>query len=286
MTTLGEVAQGAARRLAEAGVEDPRTDARLLVTAALGLRPQDVLLYPERVLAAEEAARVEALVARRAAREPVSRILGRRGFWTLDLAVGPDTLDPRPDTETVVETVLEALPDRAAPLRIIDFGTGTGCILLALLSEYPNASGLGVDISPGAVAVAEDNARANGLAGRAAFRVGDWGNGVEDGFWDVAVSNPPYITVAEMATLEPEVLDHDPHRALVAGDDGLTAYRRLAPDLHRVLRPGGLAALEVGRGQAGRVGALLREAGFETPWNRRDLGGVERCVAARKASRA
>lgn len=280
MTTLGALAARATARLSAAGVEDPRTDARLLLAAALGLRSQDLMLYPERPVAAGEVARAEALIARRAGREPVSRILGRRGFWTLDLALGPDTLDPRPDTETVVEAVLAQRPDRRAPLRIVDFGTGTGCLLLALLSEYPQARGLGIDVSPGAVAVAEANARTNGLADRAAFRVGDWGNGVEDDFYDVAVSNPPYITEAEMAALDPEVLEYDPRRALVAGPDGLEAYRRLIPDLWRVLRPGGLAALEVGKGQAERVASLLRDAGFARPWNRSDLAGVERCVGA------
>lgn len=282
MITLGELAVRATARLAEAGVEDPRTDARLLLAAALDLRPHDLMLYPERSVEGDAVARAEGFIARRAAREPVSRILGQRGFWTLDLALGPDTLDPRPDTETVVEAVLERMPDREAPLRLVDFGTGTGCILLALLSEYPNARGLGIDISPGAVEVAAANARANELAGRAVFQAGDWGNGLESDFYDVAVSNPPYITEDEMATLAPEVLDYDPHRALVAGCDGLEAYRRLIPDLWRILRPGGLVALEVGKGQAEGVAGLLAQEGFVSLWNRADLAGVERCVGARK----
>jgi release factor glutamine methyltransferase len=283
--TLGGLAAAAAERLAAAGVEDPRADLRLLLAAALDLRPHDLTLSPERPLTAAEAARAEAVIARRQAREPVSRILGRRGFWTLDLALGPDTLDPRPDTETVVEAVLAAEPDRQRPLRIVDFGTGTGCILLALLSEYPRASGLGVDLGAGAVAVAAANAAAAGLAGRAAFHCGDWAEGLDSGSFDVAVSNPPYIAEAEMATLAPEVRDHDPRRALVAGADGMDAYRRLIPQMHRVLVAGGLAALEAGQGQAGRIGALLVQAGFAAPGNRRDLAGVERCVTARRPER-
>lgn len=286
--TAGEAVEDLACRFAAAGIDSPRLDARLLVAHILGIRPQDILLRSGIALTAEQAAALEALARRREAREPVSRILGRRGFWTLDLAVGPDTLDPRPDTETVVEAVLEAMPDRGAPLRILDLGTGTGCILLALLAEYPRASGVGVDIAAGAVTTAAANAAAAGLANRAGFVVGDWEESSAgrdvcglDGLFDVVVSNPPYIPDGDIAGLEPEVRRHDPWRALAGGADGLEAYRRLAPLAASRVSPGGMVAFEVGIGQAAEVAALLSEAGFAMVWNRADLGGVERCVYAR-----
>jgi release factor glutamine methyltransferase len=219
------------------------------------------------------------MVARRLGREPVSRILGRRGFWTLDLALGPATLDPRPDSETVVEAVLAALPEPRAPLRLLDFGTGSGCLLLALLVELPTATGLGIDRSLAALEIARANARAAGLAGRAAFVQADWG-GPLAGRFEVIVTNPPYIPSGDIAGLQPEVADFDPRLALDGGDDGLDCYRALVPDIARLLAPGGVAALEVGRGQAAAVGAMLTAAGLESLGARRDLGGVERCVTA------
>jgi release factor glutamine methyltransferase len=282
MDSAGAAVAAAMRRLEAAGVDTARLDARMLVAHVLGLTPQAVFTHPETPLTEAQAIAVAALVDRRVAREPVSRILGRRGFWTLDLAVGPDTLDPRPDTETVVEAVLN-LVDRTAPLRLLDFGTGSGCLLLALLTELPAAHGIGIDRSLGALAVAGANAKANGLAGRASFVQADWGDGVAGSF-DVIVSNPPYIRDGDIAGLEPEVKDHDPHLALAGGDDGLACYRALAPHIARLLAPGGLAALEVGEGQAEDVAALLVGAGLIAAGLRRDLAGSARCVLARKIS--
>lgn len=285
--TAGQAAEALTRRFAAAGIDSPRLDARLLVAHILGIRPQDILLRAETALTVGQTQALEALAHRREAREPVSRILGHRGFWSLDLSVGPDTLDPRPDTETVIEAVLEAMPDRAAPLRILDLGTGTGCILLALLEEYPQASGVGLDIAAGAVEIATANAAAAGLANRAAFVVGDWTTGLDacglDGVFDVVVSNPPYIPDGDIAGLEPEVRQHDPWRALAGGTDGLDAYRLLAPLAATRVSPSGMVAFEVGIGQAAAVSALLTTAGFAAVWNRADLGDVERCVCARKA---
>jgi len=278
--TVGEAVERLTHALAGVGVETPRLDARLLVAHAIGVPPQDVLLRPERPLEAAEAAAVAMLGRRRAGGEPVSRILGTRGFWTLDLEVSADTLDPRPDTETLIEAVLDAEPDRAKPLRILDLGTGTGAILLALLSEYPKATGLGTDIAAGAVETARLNARRNGLQDRAAFRTADWGEGIDETF-DVVVSNPPYIPNGDIAGLAPEVRDFDPHRALAGGPDGLDVYRLLAPQLPRLTRPGGLVALEVGVDQAADVAAILNAAGISTTWNRADLAGVSRCVCGR-----
>ena len=279
MTTAGAAAAAACARLAAAGIAAPRLDARLLVAYVLGVAPQTVFTRPEMPLSGAQAAALDALVARRAAREPVSRLLNRRGFWTLDFALGPDTLDPRPDSETLIEALLAALPERDRPLRVVDFGTGSGCLLLALLTERPAAWGLGVDRSPGALTVARANAAACGLAGRTAFVCADWGRGL-DGCFDAILANPPYIPEDEIARLEPEVAVFDPRLALAGGPDGLDCYRVLAPDVARLLAPGGAAALEVGAGQDAAVGRMLQDAGLAVAEIRRDLGGVPRCVVA------
>ncbi|MBP2309009.1 peptide chain release factor N(5)-glutamine methyltransferase [Azospirillum melinis] len=269
-------------RLREAGIDTPELDARYLLEHALTLTRTDFVTKAEQLIPDADAAHALALVERRVAREPVGRILGHREFWTIDLALNPDTLEPRPDTETVVEAVLAAIPDRKAALRLIDFGTGTGCILLALLSELPNATGVGVDLSPLAVEAAAGNADRNGLAERARFQTGDWAKGIEERF-DIVVSNPPYIPSADIATLEPEVREHDPLRALDGGPDGLEPYRILAAELPRLLVPGGLVAFEVGQGQAEDVAALVGAQGVGDTAILCDLGGVKRCVRARKS---
>jgi len=283
VTTLRQLLAEGEARLAAAGLETPRLDVRLLAGAALGLSRNELLLEGGRGVGDADASRFQALLERRLAREPVSRILGRRGFWNLEFALTPDTLDPRPDTETLVEAVLERLPDRTAPLRLLDLGTGSGCILLALLSELPNARGIGIDLSRGAAAAARGNACSNGLAGRAAFLAGDWASAVRGGGFDIVVSNPPYIPDGDVSGLQPEVALFDPHRALAGGADGLDPYRHLAPELVRLLVPGGLAAVEHGAGQGGDVAALFRGAGLEQPLVIADLSGHDRVVVARKA---
>lgn len=284
MRTAGRAADALTRRFVAAGIDTPRLDARMLVAHILDIRPQDIPIRSDMPLTADQADALEEMARRREAREPVSRILGRRGFWSIDLAVSADTLDPRADTETLVEAVLEAVPDRMAPLRILDLGTGTGCILLALLSEFPAATGVGIDIAEGAVSTAQANARDLGLADRTAFHVVDWTMGLEiGGDFDIVVSNPPYIPDGVIAGLEPEVRAFDPMRALAGGTDGLDAYRVLAPLVASRVRSGGLVAFEVGIGQADDVSALLVRAGFEIVWNRADLAGVDRCVCARRA---
>lgn len=279
-TTLRTLRRAAEARLAEAGVDTPDLDARLLIQHALNLTREQLLFAPDSPVGPEQAAAVHALIERRAAREPVSRILGERAFWSLELSLNADTLDPRPDTETIVEAALDALPDRTAPLRILDLGTGTGCILLALLAELPNASGLGVDLSPGAIEAATANAARNHLGDRASFQTGNWGDGLAERF-DLVVSNPPYIPSHDIASLDPEVREHDPLRALDGGADGLDAYRAIAAQLPGLLTPGGTAALEVGIGQAAGVAALLEVNGVTVTGTFRDLGGVERCVRGR-----
>lgn len=272
----------ATRRLKQAGIDGPRQDAVLLLSEASGLSPDRVRLQPETTLAPDVAARFEALVQRRLDREPVSHILGRREFWGLDFHVSRDVLDPRPDSETLVAGVLAAVSDRGAPLRIVDFGTGSGCLLLSLLHELPHASGLGVDASPAALAVAQGNAERLGLSGRANFRQGDWGAGIDEPF-DILISNPPYIESAVVPGLAPEVARHEPRLALDGGPDGLNAYRRLIPDLARLARSGSIAALEIGLGQDAAVSALLAGAGFAGIVVLPDLAGVGRVVTGRKS---
>lgn len=279
MSDAGTVLRALAARFQAAGVDSARLDARLLVAEILGVEPLYLAAHPEIVVTAQQQTSIEVLAARRENREPVSHILGRRGFWTLDLRVTKDTLDPRPDTETLVQGVLDRRPDRQAALSILDFGTGSGCILLALLSELPNAQGLGVDQSPGALAVAADNALRCGVASRARFRRGDWGQGLSGPF-DVIVSNPPYIPDAEIASLEPEVARHEPLTALAGGPDGLDCYRVLVPQMVDLLALGGLAGFEVGAGQAPAVAALFATHGFHDVEIAQDLAGVDRCVFA------
>lgn len=281
MATAGQAIAEAAARLGAAGVESAHYDARLLVAEVLGVEMRRLPASHHAELNAAETARLAAMLERRTAREPMSHILGRRGFWTLDFQVTADTLDPRPDTETLVEAVLASVSDRTRPLRLLDLGTGTGCILLSLLSELGHATGLGIDASPAALAVAGRNATALGLDRRAGFRLGDWCEGLDESF-DVIVSNPPYIPEAEIDTLEPEVARYEPRSALAGGADGLDCYRVLAPQVARLLAPGGTCAFEVGAGQAGAVAALLAAAGLPGAAIRRDLGGVERCVIVQR----
>lgn len=280
--TLRQLRRAAEALLTEAGCDTPSLDARLLIQHALKLDRADLLFMADQPLDPAAAAGAWELIERRSTRVPVSRIIGSRGFWTLDLGVNAATLDPRPDTETVVDAVLEAIPDRDRPLRILDLGTGSGAILLALLAEYPQAVGLGVDLAPDAVRQAAANAAACEMAGRAAFQGGSWGEGLPDGAFDVVVSNPPYIPTADIADLAPEVREHDPMLALDGGADGLDAYRALADQLPRLLAADGVTALEVGAGQADQVAELLTLAGLTLTGVRVDLGGVARCVRARK----
>ncbi len=286
LPTIAQALAATAARLAAAGIADPRRDARLLIAAAIGAGPEHLIAHPDRIFDGAEAAQVEALLARRAAREPVSRILGRREFWSLDFEITPDTLDPRPDSETLVAAVLDRIGAQGlvgAPLSVLDLGTGSGCLLLALLSELPAADGLGLDISAAALDVARRNARNLGFSNRARFAAGDWGAGL-DGSWQLIVSNPPYIKEAEIGELAPEVALYEPRLALIAGSDGLDAYRKLLPQAARLLDWGGILALEVGCGQQDAVTALLAESGFSPLGRYRDLGGIERCLLATRTN--
>jgi release factor glutamine methyltransferase len=275
--TVGEALGRAAKDLRDARIERPEAEARILVEAASGRGRGQIFAFPEHGLTDEQRDVLDAMVARRRAREPVSRILGRREFWSLDFAVGPATLDPRPDSETLVSAVLARAPDRNATLEILDLGTGTGCLLLALLSELPRAKGLGIDAAADAVTVAERNASALGLGARAAFKSGDWARGISAQF-DVVISNPPYIESTAIDGLAPEVSRYDPRAALDGGVDGLSAYRALIPQAAERLKPGGLLALEIGAGQAAAVRALAGDAGLTDLGSAQDLAGIERCL--------
>lgn len=281
--TVRDLLDDAARRLEAAGVDSARGDARLLLAAAMKLEAGALFARDDAVVGAGQQAVFAAFLRRRESREPVSRIVGRREFWSLPFALSPATLDPRPDSETLVEAALDSVADRAASLSVLDLGTGSGCLLLALLAELPNARGIGVDRDPAAVAAAAANAAALGLGGRAAFRIGDWGADLAGGF-NLVVANPPYIPDREIAALAPEVARFDPRAALAGGPDGLDAYRAIAPQLERLLDATGCAVLEFGRGQDQAVAALLCAAGLEIRGFRRDLGGILRCVVAARGS--
>lgn len=273
--------KGARTRLEAAGITGPVIDARLLVEAAAEVTRVEIVTDPHRELTLAQEATLEDYLTRRANREPVSHILGRKGFWKIMLGVTKDVLTPRPDTETVVEYSLRAFPEHAA-WRILDLGVGSGAILLALLAERPAAKGLGVDVSEEALAVARDNAASLGLANRVALLRGDWTAGLEGDAFDLVVSNPPYIANHVIETLEPEVRDHEPRLALEGGADGLDHYRILAPEILRVLKPAGRFAVEIGYDQKDAVEALFKAAGAVFVETIRDLSDRDRVVVGEK----
>lgn len=252
----------------------PRLDAELLMAHALGVSHQDLLL---KHLNDPEPVSFDALVERRLNHEPVAYITGSRGFWTVEIGVGPGVLVPRADSETLIAAAVAHFAGTAGPKRVLDLGTGPGTLLLAALAEWPEAHGLGIDASERALHYAEDNAIDLEMKDRVRFKLGDWANGL-DGQFDLILCNPPYIGTAE--ELGPEVRDHEPSAALFAGADGLDDYPRIVPDLPRLLAPGGIAVLEIGWTQGDAVSALMRGAGLE-PVLHHDLGGRPRAVAAK-----
>ncbi len=281
MTTLVSAWTGAKRRLEAVGIDSPVIDARLLVEAAAGVTRVDIITDPKRALSADQEATLESYVGRRERREPVSQILGVKGFWKIMLRVTPDVLTPRPETETILDVVLAAFPD-GLRFRVLDLGVGSGAILLAILAERPAAVGLGVDVSEEALAVARENAANLGLAGRTALLRGDWTAGLSEESFDLVVSNPPYIPSGDIAGLAPEVRDHEPRLALDGGPDGLDAYRRLAEEAQRVLKPGGRFAVEIGFDQGPAVAALFTAAGAREVRVVRDLSDRDRVVTGLK----
>jgi len=272
---VNEIIAEAARRLAAAGVDSPRLEVRLLLARALGIASVDVVGDRFSLDVASEA-RFLAFVERRIAREPLAYIVGRREFWSLDFCVGPGVLVPRPESETLVEEALRIFDDPKADLAVLDLGTGSGCLLLAFLSERPNACGVGIDTSVEALHYARANAAQLGLADRATFEDHDWAAGVAGAF-DVAFVNPPYLTESELAEA-PSELRVEPHAALAGGPDGLDAYRALAPHLAPALSPDGHAFVEIGRGQADAVVRIFSLAGLETVKLVPDLSNIPRCL--------
>jgi release factor glutamine methyltransferase len=272
-------------RFKSESIDSAELDARILVGAVLGLDLTGVIAASARLLTSDETARLADFTRRRLKGEPVARILGAREFWGLPLRLSAETLVPRPDTETVVELALEMLRTARLPnhaVRIADIGTGSGAILLALLSELPDAYGIGTDISAAALQTAHSNAVDLGLAKRATFIACDYAVGLS-GRFDLIVSNPPYVRSAGIAGLAAEVRDHDPHLALDGGGDGLAAYRALVPQAAALLAPYGILAMEVGRGQSADVERMMVAEGLtlERP-PKTDLSGIDRAVAGRR----
>ena len=262
---MNDPRQDAVRRLTEAGAGNPRLDVRLLWDHAQ-----------------HNPGIFESYVMRRIAHEPVAYITGRKEFWSLDLEVGPGVLIPRPDTETIIEQVLDRFPNPGTPLKLLDLGTGSGCLLIALLKEFPKATGLGIDSSDKALAIASRNVTRHGLDGRATLQAGNWLEAL-DGGWDVIVSNPPYIPSGDIAGLDPDVRGYEPLSALDGGPDGLDAIRVLAAGLGRVLK--GYAFIEFGIGQSAAVVAVAAGAGLEVIHIAADLGGIPRVLVTKSQDR-
>ncbi len=282
--TIQSVYRDAVGALRGAGIVSPELDARILVSAAADISHACFIADPGRILSQDESDRFSALLARRIDREPISRILGVREFWGRDFLLSPETLDPRADSETLVQAVLDALPKwrmNRETLRILDLGTGTGALLLTLLSEIDGASGVGTDISPEALRTAQGNADRLGLFNRVGFVATSWFEGLR-GTFDIVISNPPYIPREDIPELAPEVAVFDPIAALDGGPDGLECYRQIAAGLSEHLDPGGLIALEVGQGQDRQVAGLLADAALctstEEVQRHRDLAGIVRCL--------
>jgi release factor glutamine methyltransferase len=266
------------RAFERAGLDHPALDARILLMGALGIGPFELATRPETGLTAREAETIASYRERRLSREPVARILGEREFWGLPFILSPETLVPRPDTETVVETALDLVPDRSARMRILDLGTGSGCLLVALLHECPGAFGLGIDRSPEALRTARQNALRNGVGDRAVFAACDWAACLDRRF-DLIVSNPPYIPSGDIAALDPDVRDYDPTLALDGGPDGLDAYRTILAEAGRLLAPEGLLVLEIGYDQADALPQLSAALGLDVVRLAHDLSGNARCIA-------
>lgn len=284
-TTVVDARRAVAARFKTAGIDNPDLDARLLVSAASGLDLTRLIVETERQLTADEANALEAFAARRIAGEPIARILREQEFWGLGLALAPATLIPRPDTETVVEAALDcarAMRVDDGRYRIADLGTGSGAILLALLTELPDATGIGTDLVEETLAIARTNAERHGLANRASFVASDFAAALEGPF-DLVVSNPPYIRSADIAALAIEVRDHDPHLALDGGTDGLDAYRVITRQASALLKPGGALVVEIGVGQEADVMQLMGAAGLlRATRARADLAGIPRALTGRK----
>lgn len=280
----------AAGRLTQSGIQNPRLDASLLLAHVLGITREQLILHTDREVTPQQAAKFEGFVTRREKSEPIAYIIGKKEFWSLDFAVSRDTLIPRPDSEILVEAALKRAENiahaRETPLSLIDIGildigTGTGCLLIAIMKSLPQTHGVGVDISEAALRMAEMNSKTHGIGSCVQFKQSNWCDEV-NGIFDLIISNPPYIAEGDMAHLMKDVVAYEPITALVSGVDGMDSYRMISRQLQAKLAPGGYVLLEVGQGQASHVAAMLEEQGLVMDEIRRDLAQIPRCVIARK----
>jgi release factor glutamine methyltransferase len=272
-----DLLQAGVAALAAAQVDNAPLDARLLLEHALGMSREQLLVDMEREINNDEQARYEAMIVRRATREPVSHILGKREFWGMEFSVSSATLDPRPDSETLIEAALARMPDRHKFLNILDLGTGTGCLLLSLLKELPNASGTGVDMSEDALKIAKNNALELGLQGRATFMQSNWCDHIEQKF-DIIISNPPYIPTKTIDSLAPEVAHFEPKLALDGGEDGLDCYRELFASLPKIMAHDSFAVFEIGMDQQVPLATIIAQHGLQLADMKKDLSGIIRCL--------
>ncbi len=276
-TTAKEALREAVMLLQRAHIETASLDARILLEYVLQVSRERLLLMLDEPMNARQEESYRDIVARRARRQPVAQLIGRREFWGMDFAVTSDTLDPRPDSETLIDALIKRFADRDGELNILDLGTGTGCLLLSLLKEFKNASGIGVDISEAALKVARENAKAHGLTFRTRFLQSDWCREVKQQY-DIVISNPPYIASGDIAGLMPEVAEFEPKQALDGGADGLDAYRVIVAALPGILAPTGIAAFEIGAGQQAALEELAAKHGLVTLGTRTDINGITRCI--------
>ena len=280
MKTLREIRLDAVRLLEEAGCDTARLDVDLLMEAAMGLSKLDIILEPDLKASEKQTEDLEKLLTRRIAREPISQILGEKEFWSLTFKVNRHCLTPRPDSETLVEAALKAISDKKIPLKILDLGTGSGCLLLSLLSELPNSSGVGVDMSERALAVATENAERFGLLTRCKFILSDWAEQLPPSSrFDIILCNPPYIAMGEKAELSPDVREYEPHSALFATDEGYREYMRLLEIIPRLAITGTAVFLEIGHTQGQRVAEMFNKTKAKNIRIIQDLAGRDRCVA-------
>lgn len=270
----------AKKSLKESGCESAFLDAELLLAHCLGKSREFVIGRPEYMLSENEMEAYRSVITRRKNREPVAKIIGRKEFWGREFLVNGKTLDPRPDSESLIEAILETFPDKNSELNIIDFGTGTGCLLITALSEYQNSQGIGVDIDRDTLDIAKENAQKLGLAKRSKFILNDWAEGVT-GKFDLIISNPPYIKNSDIEKLAPEVSVHEPYAALAGGDDGLDCYRLLAPSMKNLLKKHGHLIFEFGMGQEEAVKTIIEQYGLKFVSFKKDMAGVIRCIVAK-----
>lgn len=276
-TLAKDALRWAVLRLQQERIESASLDGRILLEYVLSVSREQLLFSLDLPITSEQYARLKVLVEKRSKRQPIAQLIGKREFWGMNFVVSEDTLDPRPDSETLIEYVLEHIPNRADALRVLDLGTGTGCLLLALLSELPAASGVGVDYCENALLIAKENAMALGLSGRTQFARGDWCQQVE-GKFDIILANPPYIPTGVIPTLDPEVSEFEPILALDGGADGFSCYRKIMKDVPALMATNGFVAFELGMGQQGGLEEIAVENGLEAVGVKHDLIGIARCI--------